>query len=197
MAKILYQGHGSFRMVLADGTVVYIDPYAGEGYDLPADVILCTHQHADHTAFDLMPHAQDMVLWQNMDAHPSPDEYLTTTIRGMRVEAVEAFNSHHPRNACVGYIVDVDGASIYFAGDTSTTPTMDRLAPRGLDIVFLPTDGSFNMGPEEAAACAEMIGAKRSVPVHMAPGKLFSEEVAERFQTPSRFIMRPGDEVEL
>jgi len=48
MAKLYYQGHGSFRITLADGRVMYIDPNAGGGYDLPADFILVTHQHSDH-----------------------------------------------------------------------------------------------------------------------------------------------------
>ena len=37
MAEILYQGHGSFRLTTSEGSVIYIDPYAGEGYDRPAD----------------------------------------------------------------------------------------------------------------------------------------------------------------
>ena len=31
MAKMLYQGHGSVRFKMNDGTVIYLDPYAGEG----------------------------------------------------------------------------------------------------------------------------------------------------------------------
>ena len=42
MAKLLYQGHGSMRLISEGGTVVYIDPFAGEGYDRPADLILVT-----------------------------------------------------------------------------------------------------------------------------------------------------------
>ena len=45
MAEILFQGHGSFRVTAGDGTVIYIDPYAGEGYDIPADMILVSHEH--------------------------------------------------------------------------------------------------------------------------------------------------------
>ena len=52
--KLLYQGHGSLRVVTAEGKVIYIDPYAGEGYDLPADLILMTHGHQDHTAVKLI-----------------------------------------------------------------------------------------------------------------------------------------------
>ena len=40
---LLYQGHGSLRIVTSDKKVIYIDPYAGEGYDLPADLILVSH----------------------------------------------------------------------------------------------------------------------------------------------------------
>ena len=45
MAKLLYQGHGSFRLVSEKGTVVYVDPYVGEGYDTEADLVLVTHEH--------------------------------------------------------------------------------------------------------------------------------------------------------
>ena len=37
MAKILYQGHGSLRLTSDGGTVVYLDPFVGDGYDKPAD----------------------------------------------------------------------------------------------------------------------------------------------------------------
>jgi len=40
MAALLYQGHASLRLTTAEGKVIYIDPYAGTGYDLPADLIL-------------------------------------------------------------------------------------------------------------------------------------------------------------
>jgi len=48
MPKMLYQGHGSFRLTCDDGRVIYADPCVGEGHDLPTDVILVTHQHGDH-----------------------------------------------------------------------------------------------------------------------------------------------------
>ena len=47
-ARLLYQGQGSIRIVSPEGKVIYIDPYAGTGYDLPADLILVTHDDPDH-----------------------------------------------------------------------------------------------------------------------------------------------------
>ena len=52
MAELLYQGHGSLRLTTAAGTVVYIDPFMGDGYDVPADLVLVTHQHYDHRSID-------------------------------------------------------------------------------------------------------------------------------------------------
>ena len=52
--RLLYQGHGSLRIVTAQGKVIYIDPYAGDGYDLPADLILVSHAHQDHSAVSLI-----------------------------------------------------------------------------------------------------------------------------------------------
>ena len=51
-AELLYQGQASMRIVTDEGKVIYIDPYVGEGYDLPADLILVTHTHYDHNGVD-------------------------------------------------------------------------------------------------------------------------------------------------
>lgn len=54
MAELLYQGHGSFRIQTEAGTVIFVDPYVGEGYDLPADLVLVSHEHHDHNRVELV-----------------------------------------------------------------------------------------------------------------------------------------------
>lgn len=193
MATILYQGHGSFRLTLQSGAVFYIDPFAGEGYDLPADAILVTHQHHDHNCIDLPARKETCTVWQNTDALQD-GVYRTVTLAGAKVEAVEAYNRNHDRASCVGYLVEADGLLFYFAGDTSTTEQMATFAARNIDYAFLPGDGVYNMDLPEAVACAELIGAKHTVPVHIAPGKLYDEERAKQFMTPSALFLRPGEE---
>ena len=51
-AELLYMGQASIRIVTVEGKVIYIDPYAGDQYDLPADLILVTHSHYDHNGTD-------------------------------------------------------------------------------------------------------------------------------------------------
>ncbi len=196
MARLLYQGHGSFRLTTENGKVIYIDPYAGEGYEEPADLILVTHQHPDHNQINLPLKKDDCVIYQNSDALIN-GEYQTADIAGVHIEAVQAYNENHPVDQCVGYLVTVNGKLLYFAGDTSKTSQMAQLADREIDYAFLPTDGKFNMDIPEAIECAEIIKAKHTVPVHISPGKLFDAERARLFDTPSAYIMADGDEIEL
>ena len=103
MSKLLYQGHGSLRIVTNEGKVIYIDPFAGDGYDLPADLILVSHGHSDHTAVDLIRNrADDCRIIQYTDALVE-GVYRTFDLGYATVEAVQAGNNrNHDINVCVG-----------------------------------------------------------------------------------------------
>jgi len=197
MPKLLYQGHGSFRLTSDSGVVVFIDPFMGEGYDLPADIILVTHQHDDHNQLGLITQKPGCTLISNVEALAG-GKHNVFSLNGLEIEAVEAgYNQNHAPDNSVGYIIVVDGLKLYFCGDTSTTPQMAEFAKRKLDYAFLCADGFYNMGLEEAAECAKIIGARFNVPVHLKPGELFDRELAEQFDAPNRLIIEAGQEVEL
>ena len=197
MAKLFYQGHGSFRLTASDGTVVYIDPYIGEGYDVPADLILVSHQHADHNQIGLITQKPDCVIISNVESLAG-GKHNSFTVGSVGIEAVEAGNNAgHSLEDSVGFIVTMDGKKLYFCGDTSKTAQMDTFAARELDYAFLCCDGIYNMNLEEAAECAALIGAKNNVPVHMKPGELFDREMAEQFSAPNKLIIEAGTAVTL
>lgn len=197
MAKLLYQGHGSFRLTSDSGIVLFIDPFMGTGYDLPADIILVTHQHEDHNQLRLITKKPGCTLISNFEALDG-GKHNTFSVLGIGIEAVEAgYNKGHSREDSVGYIITMDGVKLYFSGDTSKTPQMASFAERKLDYAFLCADGFYNMNLDEAAECAELIGAKHNVPVHLKPGELFDREMAEQFKGPNRLIIEAGEEVEL
>ena len=197
--KLLYQGHGSLRITTEDNKVIYIDPYAGEGYDLPADLILVSHGHPDHNAVDLIAsRSDDCQIITNTDAMVK-GEYKTYDLGFATVEAVQAGNNkNHDINVSVGWLVTLPGGiSIYATGDTSTTEQMSELANRDIHYAFFVCDGKFNMDLEEASACAELVQARHSIPYHMAPGQLFDRERAEKFEGPGKMIIAAGEEIEL
>ena len=197
--KLLYQGHGSLRIVTKEGKVIYIDPYAGEGYDLPADLILVSHGHQDHNAVNLIKNRnEDCQVIYNTDAMVN-GEYKTYDLGYATVEAVQAGNNrNHDIKVCVGWLITLsDGITVYATGDTSTTEQMAELADRNIDYAFFVCDGRYNMDMEEAIACAKLVNAKHSIPYHMAPGALFDQNRAELFDVPNRLIVPAGEEIDL
>lgn len=196
---LLYQGHGSLRIVTAEGKVIYIDPFAGKGYDLPADLILVSHGHSDHTAVDLIkkraPGCRE--IWYKEAL--SDGVYGRYDLGFVTVEAVQAGNNrNHDINTCVGWVLTFpDGVSVYASCDTSKTAQMSELASRDIHYALFCCDGIYNMDIPEASDCAKTVKARHSIPYHMAPGKLFDRKRAERFDGPGRIILADGEQLEL
>ena len=196
MPKLLYQGHGSFRLTSDDGRVVYVDPYAGNGYDLPADIILVTHQHGDHNQIQICAQKQTCRVITNEEALAGGN-HNSFDVGGILIQAVEARNIMHNPKQCVGYIITIDGVKVYASGDTSKTKQMESFAALELDYAMLCGDGKFNMGLKEAAECAVSIGAKHNIIIHLKPGALFDRKKAEKWGAPNKLIIEPRQEIEL
>lgn len=194
--KLFYQGHGSLRLTTEGGKVIFIDPFVGEGYDKPADMILVTHQHDDHNKIDLITQKPGCRIISNVEALEG-GKHNSFNVDGVAIEAVEASNVNHDPKLCVGFIVTVDGIKIYFSGDTSKTASMESFAAKKIDYAFFPCDGFYNMDLDEAAECAALIGARYNIPIHLKPGELFDRERAEAFKGPNRLIVAAGEEITL
>ena len=200
-AKLLYMGHASIRITTGEGKVIYIDPYAGEGYEPAADLILITHDHYDHNAPERVENRTPdcrIITWVEAlegGVHQSFD------LGYVKVESVEAGNNaNHDIRGCAGYILTLaDGVSVYVTGDTSRTEQMPLLAGKNIDYAFFCCDGVYNMDVAEAAECALLVGAKHSIPYHVIPSDagVFDRERAEQFDAPGRMILEPGEEIEL
>lgn len=206
MTKLLYQGHASVRITTNEGHVIYIDPFAGEGYDAPADLVLITHEHFDHNQVQLMPEGPKASFLRTQTIINEDGSYNTFDLFGVHIQPVSAYNDHHNIRNCCGLVLDVDGLRIYHAGDTSKTQDMTsgKLAEMNIDYALLPCDGHYNMNAAEASECAKLIGAKHSIPIHTHPvsnpnnpGQIFDPEVASKFEAEGRIILIPGQEIEL
>lgn len=196
MPKLFYQGHGSFRLHSDDGRIIYVDPYAGEGYDKPADIILSSHAHGDHNKFEICAKKPDCIII-TQDEALAGGVHNKFDIDGILIEAVEAYNKNHKVTECVGFIITIDGVKLYASGDTSKTEQMKGFAAMKLDYAVLCGDGFYNMDLDEAAECAEIIGAKHNIIIHLKPGELFSRERAEAWSGSNKIIIEPNEEISL
>ena len=213
-SKLLYQGRSSLRFTAKDGTVMYVDPHSGDGYDLPADIILVTHEHDDHNnVAKIAAQNPECVIIRVADAIAGDGTPQTFNVKGITIEAVAAENKLHttkgpldPDNRwlvmAVGYIITIDGAKVYVSGDTDGTDQMKTFAAKKLDYAFLVCDGKFNMGPAAAAECAKIIAAKHNIPYHTHqeyPDGSFDTAIAQAFAAaaPNAMILEPGQEITL
>ena len=141
--KLLYQGHGSLRITTAEGKVIYVDPYAGKGYEPAADLILITHGHSDHTDTDKIKRRNPgcrVITWKEALAGGKHNVFHLGFVT---VEAVEAgYNRNHNVKECVGYVLTLpSGVCVYATGDTSETKQMPKLAEKNIDYALFSCDG--------------------------------------------------------
>jgi L-ascorbate metabolism protein UlaG (beta-lactamase superfamily) len=74
---------------------------------------------------------------------------------------------------------------------------MQKFAKRKLDYALFCGDGIYNMNPKEAAECAELVGAKHNILIHVKPEALFDLEKAQTWTAPNKIIVQPGEEIDL
>lgn len=198
MSKLLYQGHGSFRLTSDDGRVIFVDPFVGDGYDKPADLILITHGHRDHNKIELCTQKENCRIIAHKEALDG-GKHNNFDIEGIKIQAVEAGNKNHNPKECVGYIITLDDVKIYTSGDTSKTEAMKGFAALKLDYALFCGDGFYNMNITEAAECPKLVGARHNILIHTVPNAvaLFDREKAETWTAPNKLILEPGQEIEL
>ena len=163
----------------ADGTVIYVDPYAGEGYDKQADLILITHEHPDHfdsLALTELRRSYTTIYTNNNVYENWGSGYVMANgdkaelNEHISVEAVPAYNTtpgrekFHPKGRDNGYILTIENLRIYVAGDTEDIPEMSDI--KNIDIAFLPCNQPYTMTVEQLVRAAKIIRPKVLFPYH-------------------------------
>ncbi|MEG2204741.1 MAG: MBL fold metallo-hydrolase, partial [Oscillospiraceae bacterium] len=159
---------------------------------------LVTHDHSDHNQIGRVTQKPGCLVVTAEQALAG-GQYHAFQADGVRVQALPAANQHHPIDRCVGYLLTLDDVKVYCAGDTSTLPQMAELQEKKLDYALLPIDGIYNMDAAEAARCAELIGARHTIPIHTDPhdedGICMSKVAA--FCCDGRLVLQHGEEISL
>ncbi len=146
-----------------------------------ADLILVTHHHKDHcksATVKRLARADTLIVapprcLKELDKRARaicPGEEIT--FKTARIKATDAYNlpegsstrKLHHKGDGVGYLLMLDGKTIYHAGDTDLIPEMKTL--RRVDVALLPIGGKFTMDACEAVQAAVTIKPKVVIPMH-------------------------------
>lgn len=189
--NLRWYGHASFA--IEGDKIIYIDPWKIPDSAPKADLILVTHSHFDHFSQKdinlLKKEGTTLICSADCVSKASGDVRSLapgqeTVVQGIKIKAVPSYNPSkpfHPRkNEWLGYIVTVNGVSVYHAGDTDFIPEMRDFGP--INIALLPVGGQYTMNAEEAAKAANTLKADISVPMHYGAGVIGSAEDAQKFK---------------
>ena len=159
------------------------DPIDGLPEELEkGDLILITHHHKDHckgvTVNRLKGEGTTIIATKQCVKELGKN--ITTVKPGMEIEVdeikirtVEAYNEKqesktklmHKKGIGVGYLITIEGKTIYHAGDTDLIPEMGGI--ENIDVALLPIGGrDFTMDIFKAVQAAKKINPKVIIPMH-------------------------------
>ena len=224
MIKYTYYGHASF--LLDDGTSkVLTDPFltgnplaAIQTDEVECDYILLTHAHGDHLgdAPAIAKRTGAMVLGipEVLDVCLQAESDIKThgmNIGGSvklpfgKVRMTMALHSSGVAGgiAC-GYVIQIGGINVYFAGDTALFSDMKLIGQKDpLDYAVLPIGDNYTMGLEDAALAAQWLNTKNVIPIHYNTWPVIAQEagrykeVTEGMTRAAVHIVEPGGTLEL
>jgi L-ascorbate metabolism protein UlaG (beta-lactamase superfamily) len=175
--------HDTFK--IAGSKVIYTDPFKVTKSD-EADIVLLSHEHFDHLSLEDLnkvifpgstilasPLCKDGLKGVKVKGLHYMDPGGKHTVGKVEVESVPAYNINkfrepghvfHPKEENrLGFVLTMDGTTVYFAADTDFIPEMKSIK---CDIALLPVSGTYVMTAEEAAEAAVAINPKIAVPMH-------------------------------
>ena len=156
MSKIVFLGHASFLLKGKDYSLV-IDPYQNDSVPNlrfpevePVDAVVCSHNHYDHNAYQLV----------NIKNNPAQVGAVSATV---------------PHDECGGakrglnkiHMFDIEGYKVVHLGDTGCILDERTLEPfKNCDILLAPINGFYTIGPKELKVIADIINPRILIPMH-------------------------------
>ncbi|OAT81334.1 metal-dependent hydrolase [Desulfotomaculum copahuensis] len=226
--QVTFLGHAAF--LLAGSKSVLIDPFitgnpvtVSKVQDLHPDLILVSHGHDDHlgdtveiarqsgatvvSVFELA----NFCMRHGVGAHPMHIGG-SHQFDGVRIKLTPAWHgsglatggtAEYLGTPC-GFIITMDGHTVYHAGDTGLFGDMNLISRRqAIDLALLPIGDNFTMGPDDALEAVQLLQPHTVIPMHYNTWPLIAQD-ASRFKqdveakTTARVaILNPGESYEL
>ena len=153
--KIIWNGHSCFTIKCKEGTVV-LDPFA-DGYvpgypamDLSADLVLCSHEHSDHNAK------------QVVSVSGKPCEIGVECIASWHDEVQGA-----KRGSNTIHVLSAEGMRVAHLGDLGCALTEEQAAAlQNLDALMIPIGGFYTIDAQQAAEIVRQLKPRVVIPMH-------------------------------
>jgi L-ascorbate metabolism protein UlaG (beta-lactamase superfamily) len=223
MLKIVYEGHACFLLQSTEGPTILLDPFISgnpvctkKPTDFKPDLILVSHGHGDHLgdALEIAGAAKATLagavdLWQALNTADLQTIGFnmggSIKFRGAHIHMTPAWHGSNVEGAyaglACGYVIQMEGKTIFFAGDTALFGDMATVLARfDIDYALLPIGGFYTMDPKDAVIAADWLRAKTVIPMHYNTFPVIKQDVAafkkdlEEKTASLCLILEPGEE---
>jgi len=216
--RLTWLGHACF--CLEGSQTILIDPFVSkDSLPVEPDIVAVTHAHADHLgiAVDLSKKTvaiNEVAKYLRSKGVPAEPMNIggSITVDGVRFTMTPALHSSWLEDegmgfyggVAAGFVIAMDGTSVYHAGDTALFSDMQLI--RDLyrpDVALLPVGGRFTMGPDEAMIAARYTGARLVVPMHYDTFPAICQNLENFKQAIERttairvMLLSPGESIEI
>ena len=172
--KIRFLGHAAFLVTTAGGVKIVTDPYEPGGFGgaigygpltEPADVVVVSHEHADHNYVDMVPGKPAVVRGAKEQS-----------VKGVTFRAIAA---HHDtaggrqRGENVVWVIEADGLRVCHLGDLGHMLEAEQVgALAGVDVLMVPVGGTFTVDAKGATEVVDAVKPRVAIPMHYQTPKL-------------------------
>lgn len=191
--QIQYIGHATV-LIESQNTNILTDPFFGDhilwglkrrippAMDVSClpriDIVLISHTHPDHYDLDAikkLPNRPAVVMPWGRGGELKKLGFSTIELRPWETYSQEGFKitavpARHMWGHSLGYVIEMDGTTIYFTGDTKCFKGLDRLSEYKIDVMLLPYGGTPLVGSiwttREAACVVSRINPRIFIPIH-------------------------------
>ncbi len=186
-------------LIEIDNTKIVIDPYLSNSVEacdnaykrmqpidesfitIEPDVVICTHDHLDHTDPDTLKPMLNMEKKAHILAPRNSYKLISefapvqhnmvlfspgtsVTLNSVLFKAVKA---EHTDEHAVGIVIEHEGFRIYVTGDTLYNDAVIKSVPKDIDMMFVCINGvGDNMNIDDAVRFSKEINAKVTIPMH-------------------------------
>ena len=188
--ELTWLGHASW-MISHGSHKILLDPFLNDSPTAPfkaseveAEFILVSHGHFDHVAdvAEIANRCNSMVVACFEIAQWFAENHSVKNTTGMNIggslslpfgsiKMTPAIHSSQLPDGSYGgvaggFLVKIDGKTIYFACDTALFSDMRLLGNQEIDVAVLPIGDLFTMGPSDSVTATNFLNPKQVLPAH-------------------------------
>lgn len=225
--KVKYYGHSCFS-VHTGGKTLLFDPFISQNplaseidiNAIEADYILLSHAHNDHTADALQIAARtnaviisiwEICEWAGRNGHSLTHpmniggyySFDFGTVQMVKAVHSSSFHDGSYGGQAAGFVIQSEGKSFYYAGDTALTLDMQLIPERhNLSFAFLPIGSNFTMDVADAITASKFIRCNHVIGMHYDTFgyiQIEKQEAVNRFNQAGKLLtlMQIGQSTEI